>query len=148
MRFILILSIACVLLSCEKDKFTTKPQIKYKDVNTTTISGSQELRIRLDLTDKEGDFTTYLGVKKTVNGCPGSEFSDTTFFSIPAEFLNSKEKEGEVVITLNENNRLRNACSVPGGGTRPDTTVFSFWTKDQAGNYSDTSYSATIIFLD
>jgi hypothetical protein len=147
MRLILILATAIIIFSCTKDKFTTKPQLKYKSVNTTTVSGNQEIRIRFDLTDKEGDFTSFLGVKKTVKGCPLSNFIDSTKYFIPADFLSSKEKEGEVVVTFDKSIRGSNACSLPGGATRPDTTVYSFWTKDKAGNVSDTAYSATIIIL-
>ena len=147
MRFILVLALITVLLSCEKGKLTTKPQLKYKSVNITTVSGNDEIRIRLDLSDKEGDFTTFLGVKKTVSGCSFSDYTDSSKFFIAPEFINSKEKEGEVVVTLNKVNRGSNGCSVPGGGTRPDTTVFSFWTRDQAGNVSDTARTTQIIIL-
>ncbi len=108
MRFIPILVFAFLLISCGKDSFTTKPQLKYRSVNSTTISGSQELRIRLDLTDKEGDFTNFLGVRKDVPGCPNSGFFDSTIFSIPKDFLDSKQTHGEVVLILNENNRKDN----------------------------------------
>jgi hypothetical protein len=147
MRFIPIFIVAILFWGCEKNKFTTIPQLKYKSVNTKTISGSQSLVLKLELTDKEGDFTTLLGVKRFVPGCPNSNFIDSLKFVIPPDFINSKGKFGEVVVTLNQNDRGSNACFIPGGAIRPDTAVFKFWTRDKAGNVSDTAISEQIIIL-
>lgn len=147
MRFIPILAIAVLVFGCGKDKFTTKPQLKYKSVNNKKISGGQTLVFKLDLTDKEGDFTTLLGVKRFEPGCPASDFTDSLKFVIPPDFLKTKGNHGEVVVTLDQNNRGSNACFLPGGATRPDTAVFKFWTRDKAGNTSDTAVSEQIIIL-
>lgn len=146
--FIFVIATSLLLINCKKEKLTTTPKLVFKSASNNVISGDQVLQLKLDLSDKEGDFTTYLGVKKSVKGCPASEFTDSSLFSIPTDFIDAKENDGELVITLTSSNRLRNACSLPGGATRPDTTVFSFWTKDKAGNVSDTARSTTIIFLD
>jgi hypothetical protein len=147
MRVILVSALVLVFLGCTKGKFTTKPQLKFKSVNLTTVSGNQELRISLDLTDKEGDYTSFLGVKKTVKSCPLSEFTDSSKFAIPGDFLASSEKEGEVVVSMKGSDRGSNGCNAPGGGLRPDTAVYLFWTKDKAGNVSDTARTPTIIIL-
>jgi hypothetical protein len=147
MRFIPIFVFVFLFFCCNKDKFTTKPQLKYKSANIKTVSGNQVLQLKLDLTDKEGDFTTLLGVKKTVSGCAASNYIDSTKFSIPDDFIKTKGTHGEVNLTLNKSDRGSNGCSVPGGGTRPDTTIFKFWTRDKAGNTSDTAFSEQIIIL-
>jgi hypothetical protein len=153
MRFIPIFAIAILFFSCGKDKFTTKPQLKYKSVNRKTISGSETLVFKLDLTDKEGDFTTLLGIKKLVPGCPstpstpGSEFIDSLKFPIPPDFINTKGTHGEVVVTLDQGLRGNNGCTLPGGAAKPDTAVFKFWTRDKAGHVSDTAVSEPIIIL-
>ena len=147
MRFIPIFVLAFLLLSCGKDQFTTKPQLKYKSTSATTVSGSQILTIRLDLTDKEGDFTPLLGMKKTVSGCPTSDFIDSASFTIPDEFIKTKGLHGEVNVILDKIKRGSNSCFLPGGATRPDTTIFSFWTRDKAGNVSDTTRTEKIIIL-
>jgi len=147
MRILLSFIIAIAFWGCTKDNFTTKPQLKYKSVNSKTISGTQTLEIKLDLTDQEGDFTSLLGFKKTVAGCPTSDKLDSTKFTIPADFIATKKTKGEVVITLDRINRGGNSCFAPGGGIRPDTTVFGFWTRDKAGHISDTAYSEQIIIV-
>ena len=147
MRFIPIFVLAFLLLSCGKDKFTTKPQLKFKSASANTISGNQVLTIRLDLTDKEGDFTTLLGMKKSVLGCPTSNFIDSVTFAIPNDFLTTKGNHGEVDVILDRIKRGSNSCFLPGNVVRPDTTVYSFWTRDKAGNVSDTARTGTIIIL-
>lgn len=147
MRFIPILAIALILTSCEKDKFTTKPQIKYKSVNTTVISGNLTLQIKFDITDKEGDFDKFIALRKTVQGCPTSNFLDSLSFSIPKDFLDIKRTQGELVLTLDQIKRGSNSCFLPGGGVRPDTTVYSVYIRDTDGNVSDTAYSDPIIIL-
>jgi hypothetical protein len=147
MRVIPIFVFVFLFFSCNKDKFTTKPQLRFKSANATTISGNEVLSLKFDLTDKEGDFTPFLGYKKTVAGCPASNRTDSTSFSIPPDFIDTKATQGELVITFTKNLRGSNSCLLPGGAVRPDTSVFSFWTRDKAGNKSDTSYSAKIIIL-
>jgi hypothetical protein len=46
------------MLSCGKDKFKTQPQIEIKSINKTTIGRSDILRVRMRITDKEGDMAT------------------------------------------------------------------------------------------
>ena len=146
MRAICILIVAVGFFACTKSKFTTKPQLKFKSVNSKDISGSQILEFKLRLTDKEGDFSNFFVVRKTVAKCPNSGFTDSSGkFSIPTDFINTRRSEGEVIVTLNQIDRVSNACFAPGGGVKIDTAIFSFWTKDQAGNYSDTAFSDAII---
>src|SRR5262245_33180816 len=147
MRFVPIFAMLIFISSCGKDRFTTVPQLKYKSVNSKTISGNETLTFRLDLTDKEGDFTSYLGVMRHVPSCPNSDFIDSQKFVIPPDFIKTKGTHGEVVVSLNSNDRGSNACFLPGGAIRPDTAVFKFWTRDKAGNVSDTAVSETIVIL-
>lgn len=148
MRFLLIFFALFVIAGCQKDKFTTKPQLTIKSINSTDISGSQDIVITLDLTDKEGDFTSFFAVKKTVNACPSSDFTDSTLFQIPQDFIDTKKTEGEVTITLDRIHRGANTCLATGGGVKVDTSIFSFWTRDAAGNVSDTISTEPILIRD
>jgi len=140
-----ILVLLLVAVSCTKDNFTTKPQLKIKNINSTEIFGNQTLEFTIRLTDKEGDFTSYFGISSRTPGCPASDFADSTLFHIPNEFLNTKSDEGEIVLDLEKAQRHSNLCFGPGSTTLTDTTVFSFWTKDRAGNVSDTVSTPPII---
>jgi hypothetical protein len=140
-----ILVLLLFAVACKKDKFTTKPQLKIKRVNSTEIFGSQNLVFTIQLTDKEADFSSYFGVSTKSPGCPASDFTDSTLFKIPDEFINSKQDEGEIVLTLSKAQRHSNLCPGTGGTFKTDTTTFKFWTKDLAGNVSDTVWSDPII---
>ncbi len=134
-----------ITVTCKKDSFTTKPQLKIKSVNATEIFGDQTLEFIIRLTDKEADFTSYFGIEATTTSCPASNFSDSTLFQIPDQFLSSKNNDGDIVLDLTRDLRHSNMCQGPGGDQLTDTTVFSFWTKDKAGNVSDTVRSEPII---
>lgn len=149
MRFILFIAVAVIIFACSKEHLTTTPKLIFRDVNVTTVTGPQDIRITLDLSDKEGDYTTLLGVRKVViGGCAADTFTELGKFFIPQDFIDAKEKEGEVVVTLARNDRGGNSCSTPGGGTKADTVVYKFWTEDRAGNKSDTTQTKNIIILD
>ncbi|MBS1921714.1 MAG: hypothetical protein JST17_15820 [Bacteroidetes bacterium] len=148
MRHLLFIIVFIFVFGCTKNKFTTKPQLKIKSVNSTDISGSQDLVITLDLTDKEGDFSTFFAVKKTVNACPSSNFIDSSLFLIPQSFIDTKKTEGEITVTLDRISRGANNCPAPGGSTKPDTAIYSFWTRDNAGNVSDTVSTQPILIHD
>ncbi|HMG67686.1 MAG TPA: hypothetical protein VK588_08370, partial [Chitinophagaceae bacterium] len=117
-------------VTCTKDNFTTKPQLKIKNVNSTEISGNQTLEFTIRLTDKEGDFTSFFGISTKTPGCPASDFIDSSLFEIPDAFLSSKNDDGDIVLDLSKSQRHSNLCPGPGSTFKTDTTVFSFWTKD------------------
>lgn len=132
-------------VTCTKDNFTTKPQLKIKNVNSTEITGNETLEFTIRLTDKEGDFTSFFGISTKTPGCSASDFTDSSLFEIPDAFLSSKNDDGDIVLDLSKSQRHSNLCPGPGSTFKTDTTVFSFWTKDKAGNISDTVRSTPII---
>lgn len=134
------------MTGCKKDKFTTKPQLKIKSINSTDISGSDVLRITLTATDKEGDYSNFFAIMKTVAACPSSNYTDSSGkFNLPGDFINTQKKEAEIIVTLSKTDRGANTCFAPGGGVKVDTAIFSFWTRDRAGNTSDTVKTEPII---
>ena len=140
-----ILFLLLFTITCTKDNFTTKPQLKIKSVNATDIFGNETLEFIIRLTDKEADFTSYFGIAAKTTSCPASDFTDSTIFQIPGEFISSKNHDGEIVLDLPQALRHANLCMGAGNDPITDTTVFSFWTKDRAGNVSDTVSSGPII---
>ena len=53
------------LVSCNKDKFQTIPQLKFKSKNTDLVPLNGSLRVTLEYTDKEGNKRTSLEVTAT-----------------------------------------------------------------------------------
>src|SRR5215467_8795999 len=139
-----ILFLLFVAVACTKDNFTTSPQLKIKSVNSTEISGDETLEFVIRLTDKEGDFSNYFGIEATTPNCPASDFMDSTLFQIPNDFIDAKKNDGDIVLDLTKLQRHSNLCSGPGSTFLTDTTTYRFWTKDRAGNVSDTAVSEPI----
>lgn len=140
-----VLALMLFAVACTKDKFTTKPQLRMRRVNSNEIFGNQNLVFTILLTDKEGDFSSYFGIGANTPSCHASDFTDSTLFKIPDEFIASKNKSGDIVLTLSKAQRHSNLCQGPGGTFKTDTTVYKFWTKDLEGNVSDTIWSDPII---
>lgn len=137
---ILLLSVLFIV-SCGKDTFQSKPQLTLKSVSSTTIPVGRDLQIRMRLTDKEGDFKDTIWVSKVTTRCPSSNFKDSILYHLPPETPKTRNFDGEVYISFAYAIELQPRC------IRPDTAVFSFWMKDDAGNRSDTVKTPPIIIL-
>lgn len=144
MRYTILFSIFILLFSaCKKDKYTTKPQLKYKSASKKVYRSGDVISLTLSFTDAEGDLQDSIYVEKFVAKCANSSFGK--LYKIPA-FPTSKSQEGEIVITFGYNANgfppiLTPQCN------RNDTTVFKFVLKDKAQNRSDTAYSETIVLI-
>jgi hypothetical protein len=148
MKFIIysVILIVVVAIACKKTNgLTDKPQLKVVAINSKEVFGNDPLVFTIHLSDKEGDFTKFFGFKTKVPNCPASEFADSTIYSIPQTFIDSRNREGDIVLTLTKQNRHSNFCRGTGNTFKTDTTTFYFWTKDQAGNKSDTVMADPVI---
>src|ERR1051326_8093839 len=83
------------LTACNKDKYTTNPQLKYKEVNTKTLNRNQLLIFKLEVTDAEGDIQDTIWVQKTVKNCPNGNFTEK--YKIP-NFTGTKNLKGEIQV--------------------------------------------------
>ena len=132
---------AILLLACNKDKFQTKPQITISDYNSKEISQGDELEVRLNYTDKEGDVGqgSFFGARLRQNKRPlaGSDNDqlDTLRYSLP-EMPNIDK--GVIVMKL-DYNFLKESL------TENDTVVFRIAIKDRGGNASDTLTTDKIV---
>lgn len=132
------------LAACKKDKYTTKPQLTFKNVNTTRLDHNQTITFTFQVTDKEGDIQDSLWVQKVEPKCGGSNF--TAKYKMP-NFTATKSFNGEVSVCFAYGNNL--GCPTLSGPScaRNDTATFRFWIKDKAGNRSDTASSPLIAIL-
>ena len=137
MRNTVLLSILILLLAgCNKDKFTTQPQLKYKSVNTNVLSRGETLVFNLSFTDSEGDLSDTLFIVKFVPNCVNSRINAK--YKLP-QFPTGKNQTGDLVVTF-QYNEVPPKCF-----PRNDTAVFKFVLKDKAQNKSDTAVSETIV---
>lgn len=139
MRFIVAFLIFAMMTGCEKDKFTTVPQIKYKSLKPNAVRSDLPATtqvipvVTLEVTDLEGD----LGF------VPGKDTSRVFVKNLLTNKLDSlflpdiltagvKNFKGEINVTLDR---------FLGGSTRPrpktDTLFFEIYIVDFAKNKSN-----------
>ena len=137
---IFVFSVAVLLLACGKDKFETKPRLEIKDYSTKELFAGQDLRIRLNFFDKEGDLSEapVFGEIVRLNLFPLGPDQDKvdTFQTVLPEF--PSKDNGEISFQLSygflKESTIEN-----------DTLVFRFAVTDLAGNKSDTITSDKVV---
>lgn len=144
MRYAIIFTISILILaSCNKDKYTTAPQLKFKSANTKGLHRGEILTFTLSFTDAEGDLTDTMFIDQFEPRCVNSRLSRK--YQLPA-FPNSKNQSGDLLVTfgyeVNGTVPIRTPkCS------RNDTCIFKFVLKDKAQNKSDTAYSDPVVIF-
>lgn len=131
------------LFSCNKNKYSTIPQLKYKSANKKVFSSGDIIIFTLSFTDAEGDLQDSLYVEKFEPKCVNSRFKQ--LYKIPS-FPTGKNQSGEITVTYGYN--LSGYPPILGPQcNRNDTCVFKFVLKDKAQNKSDTATSETIVLI-
>jgi hypothetical protein len=141
-KLLLAVVVLVVLLACNKDKYQTKPQISVKSVATDDVPVNGDLTVVLSYTDKEGDISDSLFIKKIrLNKTVVATLRDSLKYKIPDMPDYSK---GEITVALDYQNNLISAVTAPpvqGSNPpqpQPDTLLIRMWIHDKAGNTSDT----------
>ncbi|MFM9908170.1 MAG: hypothetical protein ACKVOW_02410 [Chitinophagaceae bacterium] len=130
------------IVACTKNKYETRPTIKIKEINSTTIIPNSSLVITLEYTDKEGDLgmgqITYFRKRLNIKPIPNpsvNDKADTVNYSLP-EFNNETKGLIEVSIPYDFLTEDPNDN---------DTMLFKIFVKDFKGNKSDTLTTSNII---
>jgi hypothetical protein len=140
---IVIALIAFIFIGCKKDRFTTKPQLKFESVNTQVLDRGQILSFKLSYTDLEGDLQDSIYVEKVEPTCPQSGFSN--IYRLP-NFPTTRNAEGEIQVSFGYNVNNYPLIKAPQCG-RNDTCYFRFVLKDKAQNLSDTVKSDVFVII-
>lgn len=143
MRNCILIAIILLFAGCNKDKFGTTPVLKLEDVNTTVLPRESVLQFTFSFTDKEGDISNSIFVRKLVPGCDGSTFEQE--FPVPS-FPSTSNQKGEILVSFGYNVSGFSDVKGPQCG-RNDTATFQFVLTDVAGHSSDTITSPPIIIL-
>jgi hypothetical protein len=139
MRYTILFSIFLfwMLAGCTKDKFGSKPTLKFKSVNTTVLTNGQQLEFTLSFTDGTGNLASSMYVEEMVPTCAASNFAEMD--SIP-KFPSSKNQKGDLVVSYPYEN-IAPKCQ------QADTAVFRFAISNKENHTSDTVSSPPIIIL-
>ena len=152
MRYtLLIASVVLGLAACNKDKFTTAPQISYKSIKPNFISGNIPITGQLlpvltfHITDAEGDIgfnagsdTAIIYIKNLLTNT-----SDSFFFPKLTN-ATSKNFQADVDVNINTNNLLK-ASTRPAPKT--DTLFYEVYVKDFAKNKSNTIVTGDPVYF-
>ena len=139
-KFFVLLTITAGLIACDKSKYNTKPSLKLRHINSYLIPVNGTLNIEFDFTDKEGDISNVLILKKErMNKRKVATIRDSLGLPVP-DF--PKYKQGVVEANLEYQLHLISAQNPPTTGTPPraesDTLTLKFVLKDKDNNVSDT----------
>ncbi|WP_018616512.1 hypothetical protein [Segetibacter koreensis] len=135
----------CFLAGCSKDKYTAKPQLKYKGVNTKVLNRDQTITFTLQVTDAEGDLQDSLWVQEIVRNCPSG--GGISRYKMP-DFNAIKNFKGDIEVCYSYGINL--SCppirepQCPG---RNDSATYRFWIQDNAKNVSDTISSDEVVIV-
>lgn len=145
-KILVTLFILGVLSGCGKDKYTSKPQLTYKGVNTKELNRNQTLRFTLEVTDAEGDLQDSIWVEEVVRNCSVSGFKSQ--YKMP-DFTAVKNFKGEIEVCYSFGTGLECPPIVDPGRCqgRNDSAYFRFWVQDKEKNVSDTIKSEEVVVL-
>lgn len=146
MRYTILFSIFlfAILVGCKKNKFESKPSLKFKSVSTRILPTGSLIQFTLSFTDAEGDLASSMYIEKIEPTCPGSSFNEMD--SIPS-FPTSKNEQGDITVTFGNNYSDPAFVNISAQCDRNDTAVFRFAISDKANHVSDTVSSPPIIIL-
>ncbi|MEO8412169.1 MAG: hypothetical protein ABI472_00860 [Ginsengibacter sp.] len=146
MRYTLLFSILLLLfMSCNKDKFSSTPSLKFTSVNTTQLHNQQLIQFTLSFTDSEGDILnndSALYIQQVVPDCLAS--NTDSYYPLP-DFPTTKNQKGDIIVTFSYNSVVGYTSLLTPQCQKNDTAVFRFALRDQAKHVSDTVSSPPII---
>jgi len=135
-------STALLFISCGKDKFQTAPRLTIASYNTKEVQPGQELDIRFNYTDKEGDvgggeFTAIIERMNQKPLLPSEDKADTIRNMVPdAPKTPQAELRFQLIYDFLKESTFEN-----------DSIRIKFSVVDREGNSSDTLTSDPLVIV-
>lgn len=143
---ILLIGLCLVILwACNKDTYTTKPQISFKSISSTNLKAGDLLLFQIKFTDKEGDIQDTLWVQKISKACPNSPGVQFIAPNKVPDFTPTPNLDGILELGFAYNANVQGYPVIGGCSNKNDTATFKFWLRDRAKNISDTLVTPPII---
>jgi hypothetical protein len=125
-----------IAISCNKDKFTTVPQVSITSISPSTVSNGNIVSMKGNYTDKEGDIDSILIVYKWYNGAAVVK-KDTFRYTFAGLNLPSKTDEADLSIDFQYNTSNPNGfVTLPAASPRDTTGTLGLILIDKAKNRS------------
>ena len=147
MKYILALLIilTAVMTGCNKDNFTTEPQIKMKSISPNTVFQGDLVQVKGSFTDDEGDTDSAFIVYKWYNGTTATRIDTIKSYTITAVGLPTGTRKGDFIISFGYGQQIDPFPTLPFSPVTKDTTAaFGLIIKDKAGHRSNYSESDKI----
>ncbi|HEX8277881.1 MAG TPA: hypothetical protein VF540_04270 [Segetibacter sp.] len=144
-KILLIIIAFGFVAGCSKDKYTSKPQLTYKKVNTKVLNRNESITFSLEVTDKEGDIQDTIWVEEVVKNCAAGGVR--LRYPMP-NFNSTKNLSGEIQVCFSYGVNLGcPSIKEPQCRNRNDTAVFKFCIQDKEKNVSDTARSDQVVIV-
>lgn len=139
---ILVLSALIILIACNKDKFTTIPQVKVTSITPAIVNSGNVVNVTGEYTDDEGDLDSVLVVYKWYNGTIVVR-KDTFRYDFAHTGVPDKTREAEIKLTFEYNTSNLGIQSLP-GASKDTTATLGIVLKDKKANRSEYAESKQV----
>lgn len=140
----LLITLIIVAISCNKDKFTTIPQISIESISPSTAVNGDIISVKGKYTDQEGDVDSALIVYKWYNGTTVVR-KDTFRYSFASFGLPPSTKKADISVDFQYNTSNPNGyVTLPGASLRDTTGTLGIILVDKAKNRSNYAESKPI----
>lgn len=132
----LLIVLFVVTISCNKDKFTTIPQVTIKSISPERVVNGNIISVKGEYTDQEGDLDSALIVYKWYNGATAVLFDTIVRQGFDAFQLPPKTKQAEISLDFEYNTFNTGLRTITGPNIRDTTAAIGIILIDKAGNRS------------
>lgn len=141
---ILVALTLLLAVGCNKDKFTTEPQVEVKSIDPATVFSGNIIRMISSYTDDEGDLDSALIVYKWYNGNAITRNDTLIRYAISRLGLPAGLRKAEMAIEFEYNTYNQSTLLTLSGVTRDTTATFGLLLIDKTGKRSNYSESNKI----
>ncbi len=132
----LLITLILFTISCNKDKFTTVPQVSITSISPSIVLNGNIVSMKGNYTDKEGDIDSILIVYKWYNGAAIVK-KDTFRYTFTSLNLPSKTNEADLSIDFQYNTSNPNGfVTLPAASPKDTTATLGLILIDKANNRS------------
>lgn len=133
-----LLILATIIFACNKDKFTTEPQVKITAISPNEVSHGDNIRIRGSFTDDEGDMDSVYIIRKWFNGDLTVRVDTFKSYTITQLSIPGGTRQGDLEINFSFGLLGGQYPTLPNWPLAKDTTSsFGIIMKDMAGHSSN-----------
>lgn len=142
--FLALVAFALILTKCNKDKFTTDPQVTVKSISPNTVHNGDIVSLKSRFSDDEGDIDQVLIVYKWYEDAT-AVLNDTFRYSFSNLKLPVGTRQGDLNVTFEYNtDNFPDIVTLTGVSERDTTATLGLLLVDKKGHRSNYSESDKI----